>query len=483
MNLFRTRPHKIAAAALLLTLLLPVHALANAGPVFMDGDPGFGPLTPMENCPVAVIGEELVFDFRPAVTEFHEGDPTGLVTAAYRMKNQSEEALSLPMVFPFYGRLFGEGYDDIRVTAGGEEAAVALHPGAVRAGKTETDDLKAEALSFSQALDSLLARAEDTDAILLIVRAPAPAERTELTFSFTLAEGQQALSMGFNSYSYDGDTGLVTFGASLQDDRESTLCLLFSGGEAPALTARAHKPGDAGAELPMPAYQTTEEQTTFLNFFLSGRAATLSNDRAFFAPFANLSGLVTEEVAAACLGDGLSRAFQGMNNAATAEDAVSLALQARLMALSYTVDFAPGEEKEVVVTYPSRGEMNRLNTRYPLYTYRYLFQPAGYWASFADLDVTVYPPEEAPYLVHPRGLEFTKDDGTGAYTAHADALPDSDLSFGLHKEPLIDLNLDEDEKPGPAFLLVALVCVAALLYSVRQMQKAQGRDILKGKRK
>jgi hypothetical protein len=87
------------------------------------------------------------------------------------------------------------------------------------------------------------------------------------------------------------------------------------------------------------------------------------------------------------------------------------------------------------VSYPADGAMDERETASPLYTYEYLLNPASYWGDFKNLNITVIPPQTAPYIVESSIPMTRAEDGT--YMASLDVLPETDLSFTLHADPEI----------------------------------------------
>ena len=75
--------------------------------------------------------------------------------------------------------------------------------------------------------------------------------------------------------------------------------------------------------------------------------------------------------------------------------------------------------------------MDKRETGKPQYSFNYLLNPAGNWAHFANLNIEIMPPLEAPYLIR-SNVEFTlREDGM--YTAQLANLPEEDLSFTLYE--------------------------------------------------
>ena len=115
----------------------------------------------------------------------------------------------------------------------------------------------------------------------------------------------------------------------------------------------------------------------------------------------------------------------------TVEDLTSEEYLDRIITLVYQVDFPANGGKEVSVGYKTLGTMDKRETGKPQYSFNYLLNPAGNWAHFANLNIEIMPPLEAPYLIR-SNVEFTlREDGM--YTAQLANLPEEDLSFTLYE--------------------------------------------------
>ena len=97
--------------------------------------------------------------------------------------------------------------------------------------------------------------------------------------------------------------------------------------------------------------------------------------------------------------------------------------------LVFEVTFAPQSEGVLSISYPS---FTFLSGRYgnTIYDEIYLLNPARYWAGFEGLEITIYTPNFAPYIVN-SSLELTKA-GLHTYTAYFDELPGDDLLFTMY---------------------------------------------------
>ena len=100
-----------------LIISLSSSAFANSGPTYWQGYPSAGIMAVDGNCPISLVGEDLVFDF----SGWSGGDYTitGGVTATYQMVNPTGEAQSVQMAFPFVGSVGSLSADDVTITADG----------------------------------------------------------------------------------------------------------------------------------------------------------------------------------------------------------------------------------------------------------------------------------------------------------------------------------------------------------------------------
>ena len=111
----------------------------------------------------------------------------------------------------------------------------------------------------------------------------------------------------------------------------------------------------------------------------------------------------------------------------------------RLIILVYSVQFQANSSKTVSVGYNTLGTMDARKTRNPLYTFSYLLTPARYWVAFENLNIEIITPSQAPHIVQ-SSIEL-ENIRPRHYSASLATLPENDLSFAIHANNKIKIQI------------------------------------------
>lgn len=148
-------------------------------------------------------------------------------------------------------------------------------------------------------------------------------------------------------------------------------------------------------------------------------------------------------------------------------------------AVSFTLDFAPGETREIAVSYTYRLG------GYPDYDFdvkyghiEYYLAPAALWKDFQDLTINLYLDEGMPVITD-SSVEFEKV-GTRTYQYVSDTLPEGNLTitideswfqeiFSTLRSPYLGMTLILFL---PVLVPLLLVILAVVIWRVRKKKKA-----------
>ena len=138
--------------------------------------------------------------------------------------------------------------------------------------------------------------------------------------------------------------------------------------------------------------------------------------------------------------------------------------------ISFQLDFGPGEEYEVSVSYPYRlGGYPDHDYNVKRGTIRYYLAPAAMWRNFQDLTINLYLDRDMPVLAG-SNLDFEKV-GTRTYRYQSDTLPEGNLEIridqnwfqefiGTLRSPYLCMYLLFF---GPVLLIIAVIIIIAVV--------------------
>lgn len=453
---------KKAIALFACLLLLGTAASANSGPAYWEQAPSFS-MTAIKDSPVTVEQEDLTFDFQSS-NQSGDYSPNTKVTAAYRMKNPTPSGLRVQMAFPLIGRLSDLlSSDGVRITADGKDILFQVFIGDKAAGNgasrnyyREDGTLNAKNLSFDQILKSV----NDNAAPLQILKDSGKLYRfsiggrpCRLQVNFEIDPKKTAiLCSGLDGFSFDkSGNGKIKLTGSVSDGATPPLEFLAVGDDIRNLTVNAYAEGSDTEKAPgvTPKTETSTQDTgAFIKGILQGNSE--------FA--AKLIPAIERQL------DTQISAGQIVVSNSMLYD---LCQESHIIVLAYEIPFAANSFSNVSVHYPMGGAMNAQIASKPVYSYGYLLNPAKGWAEFKNLNITILPPKESPFITK-SSIPLTRADN-GTYSAKLNSLPKNDLTFTIYAKPQIipdDKPAGKKDDRAMKFLLVLAYAAVIVLMIV-----------------
>ncbi len=275
-------------------------------------------------------------------------------------------------------------------------------------------------------------------------------ERVKFTAYFDAAPEQTiVIGKGFSGSNYSDSEG-TSLSTWIDGSSEMELLVL---GDVPEVTYCVFS--EDGTALPASSFSCDIVQNPVnpKDYVLNAFRSYLGAESAAAIPDTQLLNLCLQRVFSTCLVTGY-----------TALDMIfETAHYDRVITLVYTVDFPPGAVRNLIVSYPAAGSMDRTKTTSPLYRFIYLLSPAKNWSNFASLEIEIIPPAQAPYLIE-SSLPFTRTPDN-RYTAQLDSLPDDELTFTLYENERVTF-LDRVQKTLSSFHYTLYFLWPVLLFSL-----------------
>jgi hypothetical protein len=403
-------------------VLSPAAASANSGPVRVQASPSYS-ISPLSDCPVAVAGENLSFDFSSQTKESYS--PLAAVTAEYEMKNTASKPQNVRMAFPMIASLSAlSRKKGIRIQADGKDLPFRFSIGA----KQSVDSRPRAYFSDDGTLDSsVLPSFEEILKGVSSSSGPPDGLTGEGTlYRFVCAEtirlkinlrqkGKSAgiLTTGVNGYSQTG-SGICLDGLCEPGDGGLSV-LVFGDVSRPDVKAYSDAACEKEADAAPQMTVQKQDAAAFLREKLKRTEVYQAEPTEEFLSELTAAALRAAGSCPVAFGDGELYDF--------------LATQ-RILVLTYEVPFPANGTRQVSVQYPMSGAMNAEKTVSPVYSYGYLLNPAKNWAGFQNLSIRVVPPQKAPYLVQ-SSIPMTRSQD-GSYSVKRSSLPDGDLTFSLY---------------------------------------------------
>ena len=431
-------------AAVLIASVMHCVAMANSGPAYWNNGPSFEPVA-LEESSLDVVEEELLFDFNDPDSVWG-WSPAAVVTATYQMSWPKEQpAASVQMAFPLISSVLEISTEFSGVSVDGQPLDHQTFYGSAVYGlpyqNSQEDYLNH--LDLEQVLkdvfDDTVALPSDNPAGTVYRLVP-PAENCQVEVTIP-DQVRGASAYGLSSYA--GDDKQTVLGARFYDVEKDSLTFFLKGEPREDLTIEAYTIEEK-QPLEKTAYKLETTRSTWLEWLLEG-----------IRQYSGKSGIPLPE------GEQWDRLFQQFQKETSQSQEIDLDTVAssllrddRLAVVLYTVDFQPGQQREMTVQYQMQGSMDRRETQEPVYTYRYLTNPAKRWNSFGKLTVRVIPPSEAMELVDSSiPLERQKD---GSYQATLEELPEENIVFSFCERG------DPTPKKDPYELLTGMLWLVVL---------------------
>lgn len=419
----------ILVAALIISLSSA--AFANSGPTYWQGYPSAGMMAVDGNCPISVMGEDLVFDF--SGWSGSDYTITGGVTATYQMVNPTGEAQSVQMAFPFVGSIGSLSADDVTITADGAALPYEVYIGeAVKSSANRDPQTKEASFEFADIVSTITGqtyiaenfRENEKGKLYTIYVEPAAGQAINFAVDFSFEQKKtKVLTGGFNRFEWDGQKVRIATWC-----REAKLLEIFVLGEDINLGINGYTDGELTEKTGLFSYRVEEEEKEVMTYLLEYVNKYGNAER-----FDMLSDVQVYNIYAKAFDEHLSW-HMGIGSE---HDIMAAGEQKRIITLVYTVDFPPESKKEVSVGFAAAGTMDSRKTRKPLYSFEYILNPASNWAGFKDLNIEIIPPPAAPYIVQ-SSIALAKGED-GVYRAFLDKLPEEDLFFTLYAFPKVTL--------------------------------------------
>lgn len=438
---------------IILTLIIsgsPVYG--NSGPVTWFQYPGFSIITIDESTPIAVIEEDLHFDF--SENEQSDYSLVGAVSAQYRMKNTSETRINGKMVFPFIKNMWGIEEYPVQVLVDGTPIEYQIHYGDLVGSIDSNGDFQ-ESIELQEILESISEEKYEPenfayDEVGTLYRIHLETDRedslhVEASFSMEIGDSR-LLTKGMNSYAYTQETNAFSVGTWV--DKEKRTMEIYSFDEAFEITVKGFESGASDA-------------AEITDFRVDIEVVEMDIE-AYLMDFVDADrNLYGETVYFKALDQALEK-----TSFVNEEDLTSALIAPRYVLIAYEVPFDSMEEKTVEVRYATLGSMDRRETVNPTYTYTYFLHPAKYWKDFRDLTIRITPSEAYPYVLE-SNLPLTKGND-GIYVGTFETLPEEDFKFTLYEKETITTSdkIKNSLDKNMYFLLIAgflLFCVLVLV--------------------
>ncbi len=457
---------KILCFLLLAFLVAIIPISANSGPVYWEGYPSSNILAIEENSPIRVEEENLVFDFSQGEEAFYS--VSGKVTATYKMLNPTTEAYSAQMAFPFISQVKSRGLEDIAITVDGNPIPYEIYIGEVVRDREQFNFTNIVHTISSERYQGVNFNTNQKAKLYTINVRPTTEQRINFAIDFDFDhEETKIVTTGFNRYERDG--GKMRVAAWCYEEEQLEILVL---GEDIELRVNTYSDGELKAKTDLVTYEIFSEEIEVEQYLLNCIEKRVSEESKDILPQGQLFNLYAKALD--------TYLIQNIGFC-TVEDLTSEEYLDRIITLVYQVDFPANGGKEVSVGYKTLGTMDKRETGKPQYSFNYLLNPAGNWAHFANLNIEIMPPLEAPYLIR-SNVEFTlREDGM--YTAQLADLPEEDLSFTLYE----DEEITPLDKASGAFqrnfgyftpliigAMVILLFVGLVIIAIKYYQRKRG---------
>lgn len=445
---------RFGAMATALVLLMPsVPALGNAAPVFWRGQPASMVLTLDHASGIHVRSERLTFDFNEGLEYFA---PMAVVTAEYGLWVESAAGRTSTMAFPIITSLDRFQPDQVRILQDGT-------PLSYRVRLAGTEHLSEESPQSDYSIDY-----EGLFSSIMDIQTPSVLRsRIGTRYTLQVEAGQQGFVnvelqgtpgelgyfKGFNSYRQrEGDGFEITLGGHFGEDR---IFEVFSTSAELPIQVHAYTDWEMKTPLADFQYAWTAEPVDAATYLLED----IQRTRGTYLTI--LDEVDEEELLALLEAQALRQEASGYFSDVTEETEIFFYDQ--VVVLLYEVALEGQKEHTVTVSYLTEGTYDRSETKHPIYRYTYLLQPARYFESFKDLEVTVHTPEAMPYM--PESSPALTETASRVYQGSFDVLPQGEeLQFVLYQEPTItNRTLWERLSSGYTLLFVGIFVLPILV--------------------
>lgn len=449
------RKHNIPILVLILLITTTSIVYANSGPTYWRGYPSLEVLSIDKNSPIEIENEKLIFDFSKE-EYINKGDYSlsGLVTAIYKMKSPINNKEKVQMAFPFISSLDHFNPEEIAIKSDGNNIPFQIYIGKdIKLKNRKNVETEENILDFNKILSSINKEVYspsyynlDDIGTLYKYDVRAIGEEVKIAIDYTIDyEKTKVISKGFNGGSIKDNTERIM---SWVSDKE--ILEVFVLGEDIELGINAYIDGEMTQETDNYSYELTTEKVSIRDYLNKEVEAYkeqfVYNDYLAENQIFNLCAMTLDEL--------------------IEKDVLNLWIDElfliggldRIFVLLYEIEFLPESSKDISVSYLTRGTMDSVETKKPLYSFEYLLNPASNWANFKDLSIEIKPPTEHPYILD-SSLELVRSED-GTYTGEFESLPNEDFSFTLFSKEQITF-MDKMERKLYYYLPIILPFIVA----------------------
>jgi len=417
--------------ALVSFLLFAQPVLANSGPTFWQGYPAFEVLAIDENCPIGVEEEKLVFDLRGD----NRGDYTigGQVTASYQMVNPTDQAISVQMAFPYISNLYDFTSDDMAIMAEETPLPYDVYIGDVVNGyRNPIQQENQISVAFDDIVSTITNEqyqaanfsADEKGQLYTIQVKPTTEQSIKLAVEFKMdSEKTNVLTNGFNGYGRDGQKATLT--AWGYEPRELEIFVM---GEQVDFNITGYIDGQLEKTSNLFTYQIITKEVDHQTYIMDSIDKYVKKMEHLQTP--DLQTKIQNQQLYNVYAAALDSRFTENAGMTSFDELIAQNESKRILTMVYTVDFPANSRRNIQVSYKTRGTMDQTKTAEPVYTFNYLLNPAKNWNHFQQLDIQIFTPESAPYIVN-SNIELNEQKER-YYTASLEALPDSDFFFSIY---------------------------------------------------
>jgi len=449
------RKHNIPILVLILLITTTPIVYANSGPTYWRGYPSLEVLSIDKNSPIEIENEKLIFDFSKE-EYINKGDYSlsGLVTAIYKMKSPINNKEKVQMAFPFISSLDHFKPEEIAIKSDGNNIPFQIYIGKdIKLKNRKNVETEENILDFNKILSSINKEVYspsyynlDDIGTLYKYDVRAIGEEVKIAIDYTIDyEKTKVISKGFNGGSIKDNTERIM---SWVSDKE--ILEVFVLGEDIELGINAYIDGEMTQETDNYSYELTTEKVSIRDYLNKEVEAYkeqfVYNDYLAENQIFNLCAMTLDEL--------IEKDVLNL----WIDELFSISSLDRIFVLLYEIEFLPESSKDISVSYLTRGTMDSVETKKPLYSFEYLLNPASNWANFKDLSIEIKPPTEHPYILD-SSLELVRSED-GTYTGEFESLPNEDFSFTLFSKEQITF-MDKMERKLYYYLPIILPFIVA----------------------
>ncbi len=342
-----------------------------------------------------VENEELIFDFsKEEYLERGAHSISGLVTAKYRMSNQTNDNQTVQMAFPIISSLREFNPEDIAIKVDNKTIPFDIYIGdEIR--NIRKDNQEDDKLNFKQIVKSINKEVYSplhydlNEVGILYTYDVSTTSEDNVNFVIEYIgnhEKTKIISKGFNGYREDNNEVRIT--AWIRDKETLEVFVI---GEDIDFNISGFSDGELLKKTNNYSYEVKKENITIEDYLkksiMDYKESARYNE---YLADNQLFNLFSKE---------LDETFGHNVRCLWIENFYSLDYEDRIFVFVYETSFPSQNRRDVSVSYIARGTMDRTSTYDPLYTFEYLLNPAEKWADFNNLNIEIKPPKAHPFII------------------------------------------------------------------------------------